>query len=101
LGRDSGAELESCYSLAGCIGLDWKIPAPETWEAISNAATTAGTLINLRNWCRRSPARETTSVFGRRYAEVAQECAPHALVVAEAGALGNLDDTADLPAFEQ
>ena len=47
---DSGAELEGCYSLARCIGVDRKIPAPETWEAIRNAATTAGTLINLRNW---------------------------------------------------
>jgi hypothetical protein len=47
---DSGTELKGCYSLARCIGTDWKIPAPETWEAISNAASTAGTLINLRNW---------------------------------------------------
>jgi len=26
-----------------------KIPAPEIWEAIRKAATTAGTLMNLRN----------------------------------------------------
>lgn len=26
------------------------MPAPDTWEAIKKAATTAGTLISLRNW---------------------------------------------------
>jgi hypothetical protein len=25
--------------------VEWKIPAPETWEAIRNAAMTAGTLM--------------------------------------------------------
>jgi hypothetical protein len=37
------------HSLAKCVGVEWKIPAPETWEAIRKAATTAGTLMNLRN----------------------------------------------------
>jgi hypothetical protein len=45
----SGAKTKGCYSLARCIGNAWKIPAPETWEAIRNAATTAGTLMNLKN----------------------------------------------------
>jgi hypothetical protein len=42
--------MEGCYSLAKCIGEEWKIPAPETCEAIRKAATTAGTLMNRRNW---------------------------------------------------
>ena len=37
------------HSLAYCDGMEWKIPAPETWEAIRRAATMAGTLMNLRN----------------------------------------------------
>ena len=37
------------YSLANCAGAEWKMPAPETWEAIRKAATTAGTLISLKN----------------------------------------------------
>jgi hypothetical protein len=45
----SGAETKGCYSLARCIGEPWKIPAPETWEAIRIAAITAGTLMNLKN----------------------------------------------------
>jgi len=49
----------------------------------------------------RLPAREAVSVLGRRYAEVPQERPPHAFVVAEAGALGDFDHTADLSAFEQ
>ncbi len=33
-----------------CVGeVERKIPAPETWEAIRKAATTAGTLMSLRN----------------------------------------------------
>jgi hypothetical protein len=39
----------SAYSLASCAGAWWKIPPPETCDAIRNAATTAGTLISLRN----------------------------------------------------
>lgn len=38
------------YSLVNWAGCEWKTPAPETWEAIKKAATTAGTLISLRNW---------------------------------------------------
>ena len=41
--------MEGSYSLAACIGREWKIPAPETWEAIRNAAMTAGTLMKRRN----------------------------------------------------
>jgi len=37
------------HLLANCDGVEWKIPAPETWEAIRKAATTAGTLMSLRN----------------------------------------------------
>lgn len=37
------------YSLANCVGEEWKIPAPDTCDAIKKAATTAGTLISLRN----------------------------------------------------
>jgi hypothetical protein len=38
------------YSLAICVDAEWKIPAPETCDAIRNATTTAGTLISLKNW---------------------------------------------------
>jgi hypothetical protein len=41
--------LSRRHSLANCVGVEWKIPAPETWEAIRKAATTAGTLMSLRN----------------------------------------------------
>jgi len=41
--------LQGDHSLAYCDGVEWKIPAPETWEAIRKAAKTAGTLMNLRN----------------------------------------------------
>jgi hypothetical protein len=41
--------MEGSYSLAACIAWEWKIPAPETWEAITNAAKTAGTLMKRRN----------------------------------------------------
>ena len=37
------------YWLVNCVGGELKMPAPETWEAIKKAATTAGTLISLRN----------------------------------------------------
>lgn len=37
------------HSLEYCDDEEWKIPAPETWEAIRKAATTAGTLISLKN----------------------------------------------------
>jgi hypothetical protein len=37
------------HSLAYCDGVEWKMPDPETWEAIRKAAKTAGTLMNLRN----------------------------------------------------
>jgi hypothetical protein len=37
------------YSLAYCVGVEWNIPAPETCDAIRNAATTAGTLMSLKN----------------------------------------------------
>jgi hypothetical protein len=37
------------YSLAICVDAEWKIPAPETCDAIRNAATMAGTLISLKN----------------------------------------------------
>jgi hypothetical protein len=37
------------YSLASCAVTGWKTPAPDTCEAIKKAATTAGTLISLRN----------------------------------------------------
>ena len=30
--------------------MEWKIPAPETCDAIKNAAITAGTLMNRKNW---------------------------------------------------
>jgi hypothetical protein len=43
------AGSEGAYWLAYCDGWLWKTPAPETWEAIRKAATTAGTLISLRN----------------------------------------------------
>jgi hypothetical protein len=49
------ARRENCrlfqrnHSLAYCDGVEWKIPAPETWEAIRRAATTAGTLMSLKN----------------------------------------------------
>jgi hypothetical protein len=36
------------YSLAIWAGEEWKIPAPETCDAIKNATTTAGRLISLR-----------------------------------------------------
>ena len=36
------------HSLAYCDGVEWKIPAPEIWEAIRKAAMTAGTLMSLR-----------------------------------------------------
>ena len=38
-----------CHWLAICTGVEWKIPAPETCDAIRNAAMTAGTLMNLKN----------------------------------------------------
>ena len=38
-----------CHWLAICTGAEWKIPAPETCDAIRNAAMTAGTLMNLKN----------------------------------------------------
>jgi hypothetical protein len=38
------------YSLAICVDAEWKIPAPETCDAIRKATTTAGTLISLKNW---------------------------------------------------
>jgi hypothetical protein len=37
------------YWLANSVGEPWKMPAPDTCEAIRKAATTAGTLISLRN----------------------------------------------------
>jgi hypothetical protein len=37
------------YSLAICADAEWNITPPETCDAIRNAATTAGTLINLKN----------------------------------------------------
>jgi hypothetical protein len=37
------------YWLASWAGGAWKTPAPDTFEAIKKAATTAGTLIILRN----------------------------------------------------
>jgi hypothetical protein len=42
--------MNGCYLLAKCIGEEWKIPAPETWEAIRKAIITAGTLMNRKNW---------------------------------------------------
>ena len=39
----------SSYWLVSWVRAEWKIPAPETWDAIRNAATTAGTLISLKN----------------------------------------------------
>jgi hypothetical protein len=53
--RLQAGRLEICrlfqgdHSLAYCDGVEWKMPAPETWEAIRKAAKTAGTLMNLRN----------------------------------------------------
>ena len=32
-----------------CVDVLWKIPAPDICDAIKKAATTAGTLISLRN----------------------------------------------------
>jgi hypothetical protein len=40
---------QRCYSLASAIGTWDGITPPEICDAIRNAATTAGTLINLRN----------------------------------------------------
>jgi hypothetical protein len=37
------------YWLVIWVRAEWKIPAPETCDAIRNAATTAGTLISLKN----------------------------------------------------
>jgi hypothetical protein len=45
----AGANGRSCYWLAICACAGWKIPVPEICDAIRNAATTAGRLINLRN----------------------------------------------------
>jgi hypothetical protein len=47
-GRDGRSKMPN-YWLASCVGCAWKTPAPDTWEAIRKAATTAGTLISLRN----------------------------------------------------
>jgi hypothetical protein len=47
--RQIGKVSSGDYSLANCADEEWKMPAPETWEAIRKAATTAGTLISLRN----------------------------------------------------
>jgi hypothetical protein len=49
-GRQNCLLFQEDHSLAYCDGEEWKIPAPETWEAIRKAATTAGTLMSLRNW---------------------------------------------------
>jgi hypothetical protein len=71
--------MEGCYSLARCIGEEWKIPAPETWEAIRNAAITAGTLMNRRNWsiesmkCRPQGASGANSVRPLRRALIGHE----------------------------
>jgi hypothetical protein len=43
-------ENAMAYSLAICVDAEWKIPAPETCDAIRKATTTAGTLISLKNW---------------------------------------------------
>jgi hypothetical protein len=50
-GRAGGDDPQGdgTYWLASCVGCAWKTPAPDTWEAIRKAATTAGTLISLRN----------------------------------------------------
>ena len=48
-GMPNGRLFLGDHSVEYCDDEDWKIPAPETWEAIRKAATTAGTLINLRN----------------------------------------------------
>jgi hypothetical protein len=47
--QTAGQFFEENYSLANCADWAWKTPAPDTWEAIRKAATTAGTLISLRN----------------------------------------------------
>lgn len=47
--RASAQVKEEVYSLAIGAGWERKTPAPDTWEAIRKAATTAGTLISLRN----------------------------------------------------
>ncbi len=41
--------LRDGYWLANCAGWTWNTPAPDTCEAIRKAATTAGTLMSLRN----------------------------------------------------
>jgi len=41
--------MGAAYSLASSTGVVRSITPPEICEAIRNAATTAGTLINLRN----------------------------------------------------
>jgi hypothetical protein len=49
---NSGANIpviSGDHSLAKWVGVDWKMPAPETCDAIRNAATTAGRLMSLRN----------------------------------------------------
>jgi hypothetical protein len=47
--RNEATRASIAYSPVNCAGEEWKMPAPETWEAIRKAATTAGTLISLKN----------------------------------------------------
>lgn len=47
-----------------------------------------------------SSTGEAVTIFRRRDSEMTQEGTTHPLVVAEAGALGHLDDIANLAAFE-
>jgi hypothetical protein len=42
-------DLKEGYWLVNWAGCAWNTPAPDTCEAIKKAATTAGTLISLRN----------------------------------------------------
>ena len=48
-GRQASLCLGNYSAAAWTVGCGWKMPAPDTWEAIKKAATMAGTLISLRN----------------------------------------------------